>query len=80
MWIYLLVFTLAVLVDVLYVIWVSAIGAKRAYLAAFAGTGISAGGVVNVINVVDNHLLVLPYLLGAFVGVVLGCKIKVEVK
>lgn len=79
MLVYLLVFSLAVTVDILYVVWINSVAAKRTYLAAFAATGISACGVVNVINVIDNHWLVIPYLLGAFVGVLLGCKINLQV-
>ena len=80
MLVYLLVFVLACLVDILYVLWMNAVTAKRSYLAATAAVGIAACGVVNVINVVGDHWLVIPYLLGAFVGVLLGCKVKIEVK
>lgn len=76
MWLYLAIFALSILVDVLYVTWVTALQRDKMWLAACAGTGISACGVLNLINIVDDHWLIAPYLAGAFVGVILGSKLK----
>lgn len=77
---WLLVFTLAIVVDVLYILWIHCINVGRPWLGAFAATGISACGMLNLINIVDDHGLIAPYLAGAFVGVLLGYKLKQRIK
>ena len=77
---YLLVFLFAVLVDVFYVIWIHCLNIGRPYLGGLAAVGISTCGVLNVIRIVDDHWLIAPYLIGAFVGVVVGFKLKERIK
>ncbi len=77
---YLAVFLCGVLVDLVYVIWVNAVTAKRVLPAATAAVAIGALGLFSITSVIGDGALAAPYLAGLGVGTVIGIKMNKEKK
>jgi hypothetical protein len=63
-----LVFAATLLVDVAWTRYIAEAAAKRAMPAALWSAGIIACGGFNVVAYTSNHWLIIPAILGAFVG------------
>lgn len=70
-----MVFLFGVLVDVSYVLWMSATVAKSKIKAGAASVLIAAPAVFGVTAIVDSRWLSLPYFAGLFLGTVLGIRL-----
>lgn len=69
---YALVFAAAFLIDVCYVRWMLHVGEGHAWRAGLASMAIGACSLLGLTQVVVDHWLAIPYLLGLGLGTVAG--------
>lgn len=69
-------FPLGVLFDFLYILWYWAAEKERAWLGGCASVAIVGVGMTGLLQAVDNHWNMVPYMAGLFLGSVLGIKFK----
>ena len=72
----LLVAVLGVTIDVLSVLYSHYVIASRPFPVAIIGTAITACVLFGILNIVNTTLLMVPYLVGVFLGGFLGIKLK----
>lgn len=73
---YIITFIAVFLTDVLYIYFVKAIQNDRAYQAAFWSVVVTFTASVTVINYTEDHYNLIPALLGAFFGTLLGMRLR----
>jgi uncharacterized membrane protein YfcA len=71
-----LVFIIGVTIDILSVMYSYYVIASRPLPVAFIGTAITTCVLFGILNIVNSTLLMIPYLLGVFLGGFLGIKLK----
>ena len=76
MWEYIVTFFAVFLTDVLYVNLVKSIQQDLQWRAAFWGMVVTFASSVAIINYTNDHLAIFPALAGAFVGTLVGMKIR----
>lgn len=69
-------FVAAFAVDILYVLWVSAVSDERPLRSATYAIAIGACGLIGLLQAFDNRWLSIPYLLGLGCGTYVGVKMK----
>ena len=74
MWVYITTFVAVFATDILYVYFVKSIQNDRPFLAAWWSMVVTFTASVAVINYTEDHLALIPALLGAFLGTYLGMK------
>ena len=80
LWQYLQAFVLGFAVDLLYILWFYATAANRYGLGVVASVSISACSLFGFINVYDNRILALPYLIGLALGTLAGIYLQKRMK
>jgi hypothetical protein len=73
---YTITFIAVFLTDIIYVNLVKSIQQDHIFHAAFLGTTITFANSVAIINYTNDHLAIFPALAGAFVGTLVGMKIR----
>jgi uncharacterized membrane protein YfcA len=73
---YIITFIAVFLTDVLYVYFVRAIQDNQALQASFWSVVVTLTASITVINYTENHYALIPALLGAFFGTLLGMKLR----
>lgn len=76
MTLYIVTFIAVFLTDVLYIYFVKAIQNDKSYQAAFWSVVVTFTASITVINYTEDHYALIPALLGAFFGTLLGMKIR----
>jgi hypothetical protein len=74
---WILVFAATAIADVCWARYTSHAAAGRRWWAAIWGAGIYAGTAFSVVEYTQDHWLIIPTALGAFVGTAVGVKPKV---
>lgn len=69
------VFSIALLVDILWVLYIRAVSKDLALMASFLGTALYASSAYVTINYVADNYMLIPALLGAFVGTGIAMKL-----
>jgi uncharacterized membrane protein YfcA len=72
----LLVFGVALIVDILWVWYIKSVDSDKAWQASTSGTLIYSISAVITIHYVENHWYLIPMILGAFLGTFFAIKIK----
>ena len=71
-----MVFTSAALLDIVYVFWFTSVSEKKPWKAALSSVFIGICGMFGTLNVVGNHWMAIPYLLGLGFGTIAGMELK----
>lgn len=74
----LIVFSLAVLIDVLYVLWFVAVNERSVIRASLSSIAIGACGFISISSAIKNSWMAIPYLLGLGVGTAVGMWLKAK--
>jgi hypothetical protein len=65
--------------DILYTYYVRAVTTDKPLTASFWAAVVTLTASIAVINYTENHLMLIPALLGAFAGTYVGMKVKLRV-
>ena len=74
MWVYITTFLAVALTDVLYVYFLKSVQNNRPLSASLWSVVVTFTASIAVINYTEDHLALIPALLGAFLGTYLGMK------
>jgi hypothetical protein len=67
---------LGILLDLIWVLWMSAVQKDWPLRSGFWGMATVAVGLFATVDIVDDHIQCIPYLMGSFIGSVVGVYIK----
>ncbi len=70
------VFVLGFLIDILYIAWMYSTQQNNYLLAVLSTVSISACSLFGFINVYDDRVLAVPYLIGLVLGTIVGIFLK----
>ncbi len=73
---YILTFLAVFFLDLIYTRYLKCVQDNKPFMASFWSMFCYLGASIAIINFTENHLLLIPALIGAFVGTYVGMKIK----
>ena len=73
---YILTFLAVFFLDLIYTRYLKCVQDNKLFMASFWSMFCYLGASIAIINFTENHLLLIPALIGAFVGTYVGMKIK----
>jgi uncharacterized protein YebE (UPF0316 family) len=66
------IFLLGLSIDVFYTLWVLAVSNGRRVLAGLFSVLLYIPSLLGLLNIIDDHILAIPFCLGLFFGTILG--------
>ncbi len=69
------VFLFGVIIDVMWVLYILATSQKRIFLAALVSMAMAVPAIFGIVEIVDDKIMAIPYVLGLGCGTVAGLKL-----